>query len=116
MTISLTYMLASGNSLIWSWFFWVHVHPVASVIWFFICLFALVISIEVHQLKQDETSNWNYVKNTKALKYVSKDIKAVEVIDVVVIPPPQLVNSKSVKNRKSQLAAVAIAQLPSSID
>jgi len=116
MTASLAYMLGGGNSLVWSWFFWVHVHPIASVVWFVICFFALIISVEVHQFEQGESSTLTYTKSTQALRYAATDQRASDVIDIVVIPPPQLTNSKSIKNRKPQVAAVAIAQLPSSID
>jgi len=126
MTAPLAIILGSGNSLVWSWFFWVYIHPIASILWFTFCLFALLISIEVRQLEQSEVkfSRMTYVKNPKPIQpvqYVSsayasntRGFSATEVIEVIVNPPPQLPSyTKAAQKRTPQ---VAIAQLPSSID
>lgn len=126
MTASLAYILGSSNSLVWSWFFWIHVHPIASIIWFIICLFALAISLEVRQLEQTKTSSLIPTQNRQVLQYgsanlrpiESRGIRATDTIDVVIIPPPQLPSPKNtaVNNRKSQIETVTLAQLSNSID
>lgn len=129
MTASLAYILGSGNSLVWSWFFWVYIHPIASILWFTFCLFALLISIEVRQLEQREAkvSKITYVKNPKPIQYASTlytsnsgGFSATEVIEVIVNPPPQLPYSKSKdaanQKRNPKMAQVKMMQLPNSID
>ena len=131
MTVTLVYILGSSNSIVWSWFFWVYVHPVASVLWFVLCFFTLLISIEVRQLEKAKTSqalrltyDYDQASNYKiAPSYQvsrpgrsaahSARVGATEVIDVIVRPAPQLPSSKGVSATKRQ-AQIAMAQLPSS--
>ena len=109
MTASLAYLLGSGNGLVWSWFFWVYVHPLASITWFIFCLFALCISIEVHQLQKSNKSSLLMNTNHKAIE------NSPEVIDVIVIPPPQLSYSK-VNHVQTKKISLTTAQLPNSFD
>jgi len=109
MTITLAYLLGSSNSLIWSWFFWVYVHPLASIAWFTLCFFTLLISLEVHQLQKDSETNLENYPETKAIKDRSK------IIDVIVIPPPQLSYS-SINHNQKRKPSFAKAQLPNSLD
>ncbi len=143
MTAFLAYSLGGGNSLVWSWFFWVHVHPVASVLWFVLCLFALLISIEVRQLDHFELHQPRKaikphyplpkklphspyrrslaVTNTYQTAFkateVSQDVVEVQdIIEVIASPPPQLPSPQVRKKRQTQLAQIALAQLPERID
>jgi len=109
MTASLAYLLGSSNSLVWSWFFWVYVHPIASIAWFALCLFTLLISVEVHQLQKDTET---HLENPMKKKTINDDSKA---IDIIVIPPPQL-NYSNTKHSQKRNPALAIAQLPNSLD
>jgi len=109
MTISLVYLLGGGNSLVWSWFFWVYVHPLASITWFIFCLFTLFISIEVCQLQKNKISRSVINKSYKAIENLP------EVIDVIVIPPAQLGYSQ-VKQTKPSKPVLVTAQLPNSFD
>ena len=113
MTTPLVYLLGSSNSLVWSWFFWVHVHPLASIVWFVFCLFTLLISIEIHQLQKSTEASLVKKSRYKTLK------GSKEVIDVIVIPPPQLNNSNGKNSQKKILAlttSLNTAQLPNHID
>ena len=105
MNTSLAYVLGGSNSFVWSWFFWVYLHPLASIIWFVFCFFALMLSIELQQ-KQ---------KRAVAIETSYKRIEnSTEVVDVIVIPPLQL-NPVSV-HTQTKNTYVAIAQLPNSLD
>lgn len=107
MTASLAYLLGSGNSLVWSWFFWVYIHPLASITWFTFCLFTLFISMEVHQLQKSNKSSSVMDTSYKAIENLP------EVIDVIVIPPPQLSYSKV---HHTQTKKPSLIQLPNSFD
>ena len=109
MTASLAYLLGSGNSLVWSWFFWVYVHPLASITWFIFCLFTLLISIEVHQMQKSNTSNSVMNTNYKPIENLP------EVIDIIVIPPLQL-GYPSVQQAQTRKSSLATVQLPNSFD
>ncbi len=120
MTASLAYLLGSSNSLIWSWFFWVYVHPLASIAWFVFCLFTLVISIEIHQLQKNTEVNTEVASEAKSRYKTIGDSK--DVVDVIVIPPPQLTNpSPKTPQRKilsltTSFNTANTAQLPNRID
>ena len=109
MTVSLAYLAGSSNSLIWSWFFWVYVHPLASITWFIFCLFALFISIEVHQLQKTNKSRSCMHTSYKAIENVP------EVIDIIVIPPPQLSYARA-QPTQTRSPSLGIAQLPNSFE
>ena len=134
MTASLAYLLGGGNGLVWSWFFWVYIHPVASITWFAFCLFALLISLEVCQLEEHKVKAPSFTLNSTSLNpkplnnlasnYVTKNysanseaFRATEVIEVIVQSPPQLPYSKMHKAKtQHQNPEVTILQLPSSTD
>ena len=118
MTASLAYLCGGGNSLVWSWFFWVYVHPLASIVWFTFSLFALLVGVEVHQLQKSNQPNLAPNTSYRAIEHLP------EVIDVIVIPPPQLshnnyasnMNNARTKQLQRSKSPLGLAQLPSSFD
>ena len=124
MTASIAYILGGSNGLVWSWLFWVHIHPLASLVWFAFCLFALFISIEIRQLERTEVSTTLNTRNTSLINtkqtisgpitsFSSTGFSATEVIEVIVQTPPQLSYRTTNQHQNTQ---ATMAQLPNSHD
>ena len=95
-------LLFISNSSFWSCFFWIYLHPLVSIIWFTFCFFALILNIELQQLSRSNSINAKY------------NVALTEIIDIVVIPPPQL-DSVSV-HTQAENTYVVKPQLSNSLD